>query len=280
MRWSEIGGVLAGAIFALAPLRSYAGAPENWQIGFSEPGSRIDTLIIALHDRIVLIGALIVLLIVTLLLFSAWRFRASRHPEASRVTRAPALEFGWTVVPIFILGLIAIPSLAILNYEAEIPEPDLTVKVTGYQWFWRYEYPDAEGVSFDSLMLPAEELQPGQPRLLEVDNRVVVPAGKNITFLVTSGDVVHSFFLPSLGVQMYAIPGRLNQTWVNIDRPGVYYGQCNQICGMNHSFMPIAIDARSPEDFAAWLAEAEKQAAQAATDDQPSVTVATVGDAQ
>ena len=178
----------------------------------------------------------------------------ARNPDASRVARAPLLEFGWTVLPIIIVGVIAVPSLAVLRFEADIPPPQLTVKVTGFQWFWRYEYPDHEGVAFDSLMLPEEELEPGQPRLLEVDSRVVVPTGQVIEFLVTSGDVVHSFFIPTLGVQMYAIPGRLNSTWVKIDRPGVYYGQCNQICGLDHSFMPIAIEARAPADFEAWLA--------------------------
>ena len=276
MRW--IATISVSSALAIISLPVHAAGPENWQIGFSEPGSEIDALIIALHDRIVLIGGVIVFLILAILLFSAWRFRATRHPDASQVARAPALEFGWTVVPVFILGLIVVPTLAILDYEADIPDPDLTVKVTGHQWFWRYEYPDADNVVFDSIMLPAEELEPDQPRLLAVDNRVVVPTGKNITFLIASGDVVHSFFLPSLGVQMYAIPGRLNQTWVNIDRPGVYYGQCNQICGMNHSFMPIAIDARSPEDFATWLAEAEERAKQTAMEGEQSFAIAEAED--
>lgn len=238
----------------LAAPSAHAAGPENWQVGFGEPGSAIARLIVDLHDRVVLIGAAIVLIVLGLLVFIALRYRASRNPEASRVARAPLLEFAWTVLPIVIVGLIAVPSLAVLRYEADIPRPELTVKVTGFQWFWRYEYPDHAGVAFDSLMLPAEELEPGQPRLLEVDSRVVVPTGTVIEFLVTSGDVVHSFFIPTLGLQIYAIPGRLNATWVKIDRPGVYYGQCNQICGLDHSFMPIAIEARAPADFEAWLA--------------------------
>ncbi|HET7717700.1 MAG TPA: cytochrome c oxidase subunit II [Bauldia sp.] len=238
----------------LAAPSAHAAGPENWQVGFGDPGSAIARLIVDLHDRVVLIGAAIVLIVLGLLVFIALRYRASRNPEASRVARAPLLEFAWTVLPIVIVGLIAVPSLAVLRYEADIPRPELTVKVTGFQWFWRYEYPDHAGVAFDSLMLPAEELEPGQPRLLEVDSRVVVPTGTVIEFLVTSGDVVHSFFIPTLGLQIYAIPGRLNATWVKIDRPGVYYGQCNQICGLDHSFMPIAIEARAPADFEAWLA--------------------------
>lgn len=244
----------AALVTLLASSPANAAGPENWQIGFGERGSAIARLITDLHDRVILIGAVIVLIVLGLLVYIAWRYRAARNPEASRVARAPLLEFAWTVLPIIIVGVIAVPSLAVLRYEAEIPPPELTVKVTGFQWFWRYEYPDHDGVAFDSLMVPAEELEPGQPRLLEVDSRVVVPTGQVIEFLVTSGDVVHSFFLPTLGVQMYAIPGRLNRTWVKIDRPGVYYGQCNQICGLDHSFMPIAIEARAPAEFEAWLA--------------------------
>lgn len=244
----------AALVAFLTAASAHAAGPENWQVGFGERGSVIATLIADLHDRVILIGAVIVLIVLGLLVFVAWRYRASRNPEASRVARAPLLEFAWTVLPIVIVGVIAVPSLAVLRYEADIPPPELTVKVTGFQWFWRYEYPDRDGVAFDSLMLPAEELEPGQPRLLEVDSRVVVPTGQVIEFLVTSGDVVHSFFIPALGVQIYAIPGRLNRTWVKIDRPGVYYGQCNQICGLDHSFMPVAIEARAPAEFEAWLA--------------------------
>ncbi len=249
-------------------------APRTGRSGFGERGSHIASLIAGLHDRVILIGAVIVLIVLGLLIFIAWRYRARRNPDASRVARAPLLEFGWTVLPIIIVGVIAVPSLAVLRFEADIPPPELTVKVTGFQWFWRYEYPDHEGVAFDSLMLPDEELAPGQPRLLEVDSRVVVPTGQVIEFLVTSGDVVHSFFIPTLGLQMYAIPGRLNSTWVKIDRPGVYYGQCNQICGLDHSFMPIAIEARAPADFEAWLASTKAGTTDGAGLSAPEVTVA------
>lgn len=264
--------VSAMALTASTPV--HAAGPENWQVGFGERGSSIARLIADLHDRVILIGAVIILIVLGLLVFVAWRYRASRNPEASRVARAPLLEFAWTVIPIIIVGVIAVPSLAVLRYEADIPPPELTLKVTGFQWFWRYEYPDHDGVAFDSLMLPAEELEPGQPRLLEVDSRVVVPTGQVIEFLVTSGDVVHSFFIPTLGVQMYAIPGRLNRTWVKIDRPGVYYGQCNQICGLDHAFMPIAIEARAPAEFEAWLASTRAGTTDGASLDEPVLAVA------
>ena len=267
---------VAAAVTAVlgAHATAHAAGPENWQVGFGEPGSAIARLVMELHDRVILIGTVIVLIVLGLLIFIAWRYRAARNPEASRVARAPLLEFAWTVLPIIIVGVIAVPSLAVLRFEADIPPPELTVKVTGFQWFWRYEYPDHEGVAFDSLMLPDEELEPGEPRLLEVDSRVVVPTGQVIEFLVTSGDVVHSFFIPTLGVQMYAIPGRLNSTWVKIDRPGVYYGQCNQICGLDHSFMPIAIEARAPADFEAWLASTKAGTTDGARLGTPPIAVA------
>lgn len=265
------GPVLAAAAAAL-PFAALAAGPADWEIRFPEAGSEIATLIAALHNHIVRIGGVIVLIVLGLLLFTAWRFRASRHPEASRVARAPVLEFGWTVGPVIVLGLIAVPSLAVLRYEGRLPPPELTVKATGYQWFWKYDYTDYpdDHVVFDSIMVPEQALQPGQPRLLTADNPLVLPVGKVVRFQITSGDVVHSFFVPSLGLQMYAVPGRLNETWVRIDRPGLYYGQCNQICGANHSFMPVTIDARADADYAAWLAEARTRfRADSATDVEP-----------
>ena len=153
-----VAGAILTALFVTSP--AAAAGPENWQVGFGEPGSAIARLVTELHDRVILIGAVIVLVVLGLLVYIAWRYRAARNPEASRTARAPVLEFAWTVLPIVIVGVIAVPSLAVLRYEAEIPPPELTVKVTGFQWFWRYEYPDHDGVAFDSLMLPAEELKP------------------------------------------------------------------------------------------------------------------------
>jgi cytochrome c oxidase subunit II len=246
---------LAVAACAAAATARADGAPQNWRVGFPDPGSEIASLIVALHDRIVLIGGLIILLVAAIMLFVILRFRASRHPDASRVARAPVLEFGWTVLPVIVLGLIAVPSLTVLSYEADIPPAGLTVKATGYQWFWSYTYDGEPDIVFDSLMKPFEELEPGEPRILTADNPLVLPTDTVIRFEVTSGDVVHSFFVPPLGVQIYAVPGKLNQVWVQIARPGIYYGQCNQICGLNHSFMPIAIEAKTPDDFRSWMSE-------------------------
>ncbi len=161
------------------------------------------------------------------------------------------------MIPVLILVFMAIPSFQLVYYEDRTQDADLTVKVTGHQWYWEYSYPDNGNVDFSSYIVPDDQLKPGQLRLLTVDNDVVVPAGKNIRVLATSGDVIHSFFIPSLGVQRYAIPGRTIETWFRADQPGIYIGECNQICGTNHSRMPIVVRAVTPQDFAAWLVQAK-----------------------
>jgi cytochrome c oxidase subunit II len=235
---------------------SVAAAPENWQVGFGEPGSMLKVRIIAFHWHVLAVGGGILLLVVAILATCLWRFREERHPEPARFARAPLLEFGWTALPVAILGAIAVPSLALLAYESRVPAAGMTVKLTGHQWFWHYDYPDHGDIAFDSIMLPPESLAPEQQRLLEVDNRLVLPVGVDVRLHVVSADVVHSFFVPPLGLQAYAIPGRLNEVWTRIERPGVYYGQCNQICGLDHAFMPIAIEALGAQDFASWLEQA------------------------
>jgi cytochrome c oxidase subunit II len=163
----------------------------------------------------------------------------------------------WTVIPVLVLVVIAIPSFRLVFYEDRTTNADLTIKVTGHQWFWEYTYPDNGNVDFSSYYVKDEDLKPGQYRLLDVDNPLVIPAGKNIRILTNSADVIHSFFIPSFGVQRYAIPGRTIETWVRVDKPGHYYGECNQICGTNHSFMPISIRVVTPQEFTAWVAEAK-----------------------
>ena len=187
------------------------------------------------------------------------RFDARKNPTPTRTTHNTAIEVVWTVIPILVLVVIAIPSFRLMYYMDRVPEADMTLKVTSHQWYWTYAYPDQGDLTFDSNIIPENELQPEQVRLLDVDNRAVVPVGKTIGLLVTSSDVIHSFFVPSLGIQEYAIPGRLNEAWTLIRKEGVYYGQCNQLCGVNHAFMPIAIQAVSEADFAKWLAEAQKK---------------------
>jgi len=243
-------------LLAIAPTQAWADGPTNWQMDFGATASETKARIVELHNHVMLIGIVILLVVSALIAIALVRYRSDRHPTASKLTRLPWLEFGWTVVPVLTLGAIAAPSMQLLAYEARIPDAAMTIKVSGHQWFWRYTYPDNGGFAFDSIMLPPAAVPEGEPRLLAVDNRMVVPVGAVVRVQVTSSDVVHSFFMPALGLQIYAVPGRLNETWTKVDRPGVYYGQCNQICGLNHSFMPIAIEALPQADFDAWVQQA------------------------
>ena len=177
----------------------------------------------------------------------------------TRTSHNTVIEMLWTVLPVLILVIIAIPSFKLMYYMDRVPNPDMTIKVTGHQWYWTYEYPDQAGLSFDSNLIPEADLKSGQKRLLDVDNPLVVPVDTVIRVYVTGTDVIHSWFIPSFGVQEYAIVGRLNESWMKVEHPGVYYGQCNQICGINHAFMPIKIEAVSKGDFEHWLGDAKKK---------------------
>jgi cytochrome c oxidase subunit 2 len=200
---------------------------------------------------------LITLFVLALLIYTCVRFRESRNPVPSRRTHNTLLEIVWTAVPVLILVIIAIPSFKLLYYQDRLPETELTIKAIGHQWYWTYEYPDHGNFTFDAIMLPDEEIGPGQHRLLETDNRVVLPVGTNIRVLVTAADVLHAWAMPSMGVKVDAVPGRLNELWLHITEPGVYYGQCSELCGANHGFMPIAVEALPKEEFEAWVAEAQ-----------------------
>ena len=242
---------------------AWAEAPHNWQLSFQPAHSPVQQGVEGLHAMIIWLMAAVTIFVASLLLYCVWRFRASVNPKASRVSHHTALEVAWTVLPVLILVVIAIPSFRLIYFEDRTEAADMTIKVVGHQWYWEYNYPDQGDVKFDSYMVPADDLKPGQIRNLDVDNRVVVPAGKNIRILATSADVIHSFFIPSIGVQRYAIPGRTIETWVRVDDPGVYYGQCNQICGTNHSVMPIAVEAMTDQECATWIAAAKTKFAAA-----------------
>ena len=232
-------------------------APRGWQLSFQAPHSPVQQSIEGLHALVLWLMATVTIFVAALIGYVVWRYNARRNPIASRVSHHTALEVAWTVLPVLILVVIAIPSFRLVYFEDRTEAADMTIKVTGHQWYWEYTYPDQGGVDFSSLIIPEDQLKPGMLRNLEVDNRLVVPAGKNIRILTTSADVIHSFFIPSLGVQRYAIPGRTIETWVKVDQPGLYYGQCNQICGTNHSLMPISVQALDDKDFAAWVEQAK-----------------------
>jgi len=240
-----------------------AAEPHPWQLGFQPPATISMERLNSLHDELLVITILITLFVLGLLLYVILRFNEKRNPVPSRTSHNTVIEVLWTVIPVLILVIIAIPSFKLLYFLDRTQKAEMTVKVTGHQWYWTYDYPDNGGLSFDSNMIPVDDLQPGQKRLLDVDNRMVVPVGTNVRVLVTGTDVMHSFFVPSFGVQTYAVIGRLNETWFNAEREGVYYGQCNQICGINHPFMPIAIEVVSKDKFNQWLADAKKKFASA-----------------
>lgn len=269
----------ASALFVFTVFALFAGPagadyPRPWQLGMQEPASEVKDRINSLHDLLLVIITAITLFVLVLLVYVMVRFRASANPVPSRTSHNTMVEILWTVLPVVILVVIAIPSFKLLYFEDKAPNAQMTLKVTGHQWYWSYEYPDNGDIQFDSYMIPESDLKPGQMRLLEVDNRVVLPVQTDVRILVNGTDVMHSFFISSLGVQIYAVPGRVNETWVNIDRPGVYYGECNQICGTNHAFMPIAIQAMSKEDFDKWLETAKKKFAAAPSNEPVRIAAA------
>ena len=236
---------------------AWSQVPKPWEIGMQAPHSPVEENLHSLHNLVNTLMILIVVFVAGLLAYVIWKFNAKRHPVATRTSHNTVLEVAWTVVPVLILVVIAIPSFRLVYFEDRARDADMTVKVTGHQWYWEYDYPDSNNIDFNSTMIPDDDIKPGQIRRLSVDNPLVVPAGKNIRILTTGADVIHSFYIPSLGVQRYAIPGHTIETWVKVDKPGDYYGECNQICGTNHSAMPIHIQAVTDADYKTWLEQAK-----------------------
>lgn len=270
----------ASALFAawaaLAPSEALAAQPTPWQIWSQAAATptmeRIDALTLYLNVLMVVI----VILVTALIVFVLWRFHHRRHPVASKRGHNTVLEIGWTLAPIAILLTVAGPSLRLLYFMDQTTEADMTVKVIGHQWYWSYEYPDHGGFGFDSFMKWEGELAPDEPRLLAVDQPMVVPAGATVRLLLTSTDVIHSWGVPSLGIKTDTVPGRISETWFRTKEPGIYYGQCYELCGVNHGFMPIEVRAVPPEDFERWVEETRAAFAPTLPDDptaQP-VTVA------
>lgn len=235
------------------------GAPVSKQLGLQDAASPVMERLHDFHNILLWTIVSIAVFVTLLLLYVIIRFNKRANPVPSTTTHHTWLEVAWTGIPVLILLLIAIPSFRVLYYMDKAPNPELTIKVTGHQWYWSYEYPEYEGVAFDSRYIPDEEIKPGQLRLLEVDNRIVVPVGVDVRVLVTGADVIHAFAVPALGVKKDAMPGRLNETWFNVTHEGVYYGQCSEICGTGHGYMPVAVEAVSKERFKEWLGQ-QKQA--------------------
>ncbi len=246
--------VLAGGGAALAA----TGQPQPWQLGFQPGATPVMDDVIWFHDFLLWIIAAIALFVLALLVIVVVKFNARSNPVPSRTTHNTTIEVIWTVVPVLILVTIAVPSFRLLFYQLNIPKADVTVKATGKQWFWSYSYPDSK-FEFDSLMVQTKDLKPGQPRLLTVDNEMVVPVNKVVKVLTTGADVIHSFAVPAFGIKIDAIPGRVNETWFKAEREGTYYGQCSELCGRDHAFMPIVVHVVSDKDYTAWLDQAKKK---------------------
>jgi cytochrome c oxidase subunit 2 len=234
------------------------GQPSPWQINFQGSVTPVMDYIHWFHDWLLVIITLITLFVLGLLVAVVVKFNARANPTPSRTTHNTFLEVAWTLVPVIILVVIAVPSFKLLFMQTVLPPADLTIKATGKQWYWSYAYPDSN-FEFDSLMLKDNERKPDQPRLLAVDNEIVVPVNKNVRVQVIGADVIHAFAVPSFGIIIDAVPGRLNETWFKATREGVYYGQCRELCGKDHAFMPIAVRVVSERDFATWLEQAKRK---------------------
>jgi cytochrome c oxidase subunit 2 len=254
--------IAAFAAFLLLPegaALAGLGQPSPWQLGLQDSATPVMDDVVWLHTYVMWWITGITLFVLGLLVAIMVKFNATANPTPSRITHNTLIEVLWTVVPVVILVFIALPSFRILFFQLNTPPADLTVKVTGVTWNWKYDYPDHGDFEFDSLMTLEKDLKPGQPRLLTVDNEMVVPVNKVVRVLVTGFDVIHSFKVPSFGIMIDAIPGRLNETWFKATREGWYYGQCSELCGKDHSFMPIAVRVVSDAEFAAWIEEAKRK---------------------
>jgi cytochrome c oxidase subunit 2 len=236
------------------------GQPTPWALGLQEAASPVMSDIITFHNFLLVIITAITAFVLILLLTVMIRFNARANPTPSRRTHNALIEVVWTIVPVIILVAIAIPSFRLLFVQLDVPKPDVTVKATGKQWYWSYNYPDNGNFEFDSLIVEDKDLKPGQPRLLTVDNEMVVPVNKVVHVLVTGADVIHSFAVPSFGIKIDAVPGRLNDTWFKATAEGLYHGQCSELCGKDHAFMPITVRVVNDTEFAAWVAAEKKNA--------------------
>ena len=248
---------IAYSLLSLTPMSLLANEPVDWQLGFQKSASKTMDDIVWFHDYMLLpVITAITVFVLFLIAYACIRFRASRNPEASTTSHNTVIEVIWTLVPCLILIVLAVPSFKVLYSQDEIPKADVTIKAIGYQWYWGYEYPD-ENIVFDSYMIDEKDLKEGQPRLLAVDNEVYVPVNKVIKVMITANDVLHAWALPSFGVKRDAVPGRINETWFKADRTGTFYGQCSELCGIKHAFMPITVNVVTEEEYNQWLEKAK-----------------------
>jgi cytochrome c oxidase subunit 2 len=232
----------------------------NWQWNFIPPASTVMERVEHLHTHLFYMITAIVVFVFLLLCYVCIRFRRSANPTPSKTIHHVMLEVVWTVLPIIILLIVAVPSFRLLYFtDSPVENPEMTLKVVGHQWYWEYIYPDHDAIQFDSYLIKEADLKPGQLRLLEVDNPVILPVDTTIRILLTSADVIHAWAMPAFGLKKDAVPGHVNETWVRITKPGTYYGQCSELCGVGHGFMPIKVEAVSKEEYQQWLETAKKK---------------------
>lgn len=250
--WKVFGvlAVAAGAVMAAFPALAELGQPSNWGLGLQEHATPMKAKMEEFHNGLLILITCISVFVLALLITVMVRFNAASNPKPSKTTHNTMLEIVWTLVPVIILVVVTVPSMKMLYYVDKAHNPEMTLKITGYQWYWGYEYPDHGDIAFEARIEREKE-----PRLLATDNEVVLPVDTDIQLLVTANDVLHAWAVPAFGVKMDAVPGRTNETWVRIEKEGTFYGQCSELCGTDHGFMPIQVRAVSKEAFAAWVAQ-------------------------
>ncbi len=251
------------SLAAGAQAQPVVGVPHDWQMAFPPSYTPVMERLASLHDLLLVIITLISLFVLSLLIYVVFRFHASRNPTPSVVTHNTVLEIAWTIVPILILVVIAIPSFRLLYYGDKAPDAAFTVKVTGHQWYWQYEYPDQGNFSIDSRILAEADRvkqKPQIPRLLAVDEEMVIPVNTTIRIIGTGADVMHGWTVPGFGIKKTMIPGRINEGWISVEHEGYYFGECSQICGNGHTFMPIAVRVVSKAEFDKWVEQKKKAA--------------------
>lgn len=235
----------------------FANIPKPWQMGFQEPVTDVMDDIVWFHRLSMYILSGIVFFVIFLITYVCLRFNAKSNPVPAKFKDNLTLEIIWTIIPVIILIILAIPSFKILYHAEHIPKCDFTVKVVGRQWYWSYQYPDHGNFAFDSYIIPDNELKENQLRLLSVDNNIVIPVDTSVRILITSSDVIHSWTIPAFGRKIDAVPGKVNETWIKVKKTGIYYGQCSELCGVNHAFMPIAVEVVTKEEFVEWIKKSQ-----------------------
>ncbi|MCA4775226.1 cytochrome c oxidase subunit II [Wolbachia endosymbiont of Mansonella ozzardi] len=232
---------------------SVASAPTSWQFGFPSPATEIMEAVVKSHSFVTSVMIAVMLFVWALLAYVVFRFRKSKVKNISKTNHNILLEIVWFVIPMIIVGVLAFKNAELIKLQEKVPKADITLKVIGRQWYWSYQYPEYQSVSFDSYIKEKDDFSEGDLKLFSVDNNVVLPINTNVRLQVTAGDVIHSWGIPAFGVKIDAIPGRLNEAWFNVKKPGIYYGQCYELCGQGHGFMPIVVEAVSKEDFSKWI---------------------------